>query len=108
MSLLVCMITASPSNCLHCSIDNSIKLPIIIYHSILKSRKGTYITPPANLMSNIQWLKDHSYTSSFIKDAIEHCEGRTPLSPLSRCLLLSTTDATTITLFFSNSERYWL
>ena len=72
-------ISVIPMNHSTCSADTAVELPIIMYHSLLKSRTGQYITSPAKLRSDIQWLTDHGYTSVLVKDIIAHCEGRTPL-----------------------------
>lgn len=44
------------------------QVPILMYHSLLKESKGTYIVSPANFESDIIWLKTHGYTPVFLND----------------------------------------
>ena len=59
--------------------DSFVDLPIIMYHSILKSKTGNYIVSPSNLRNDIVWLKKNGYTSIFVQDVIDFCEGKKPL-----------------------------
>lgn len=61
------------------SAETVVELPVIMYHSLLKSRTGAYITSPAKFKSDLTWLKERGYTSVFVQDIIDHCEGRKAL-----------------------------
>lgn len=59
--------------------EEVVDVPILMYHSILKSRKGEYILSPDNLKNDLVWLKDHGYQSVFVSELIDFCEGRADL-----------------------------
>lgn len=52
------------------------ELPIIMYHSLLKSQSGKYTVTPNMFKSDLQYLKNHGYTSVFVNDVIKFCEGK--------------------------------
>ncbi len=56
-----------------------VDVPIIMYHSILKSRSGQYIISPDKLKEDLLWLKNHGYESVFVSDLIDFCEGKKDL-----------------------------
>lgn len=49
---------------------------ILMYHSVLKSKKGDYIISPDDLKSDLLWLKNHGYESIFVSEIIDYCEGK--------------------------------
>lgn len=51
-----------------------IKLPIIMYHSILKdeSKQGEYVLSPIELESDMLYLKEHGYTPILCQDLISY------------------------------------
>ena len=59
----------------NCIAQEVVTVPILMYHSILKSRKGEYIVSPDDLKNDLLWLKNHGYESSFVSDLIKYCEG---------------------------------
>lgn len=61
--------------------ENGIDVPIIMYHSVLKSAKKQtkYIVTPAQLESDMLWLKSNGYTTVFIGDLIDYVYNGTPL-----------------------------
>ena len=59
--------------------EEVVDVPILMYHSILKSRKGEYILSPDSLKNDLVWLKDHGYQSVFVSELIDFCEGRADL-----------------------------
>ena len=59
--------------------EEVVDVPILMYHSILKSRKGEYIISPDSLKNDLVWLKDHGYQSVFVSELIDFCEGRADL-----------------------------
>ena len=56
-----------------------VDVPIIMYHSILKSRSGQYTISPDKLKEDLLWLKNHGYESVFVSDLIDFCEGKKDL-----------------------------
>ena len=71
--VLIVLLNTSPSN--SSVAEDVVAVPIIMYHSILKSRKGEYIVSPDDLKSDLIWLKSHGYESVFVSDLINFCEG---------------------------------
>lgn len=49
-----------------------IKVPIIMYHSILKSKTGTYIINPDELEKDLQYIKNNNYTTITMLDLINY------------------------------------
>lgn len=56
-----------------------IKVPIIMYHSILKSKTGTYIINPDELEKDLQYIKNNNYTTITMLDLINYVYNDTPL-----------------------------
>ncbi len=54
--------------------EDGIKLPIIMYHSILKSAKvqTKYIVTPEQFEADLIWIKNNGYTSIFMSDLISY------------------------------------
>lgn len=50
-------------------------VPILMYHSVLKSKKGQYTVSPSMLEDDIKYLKEKGYTAVFIRDLINYCIG---------------------------------
>ena len=59
-----------------CYAENDCReVPIIMYHSILKSKKGAYTVSPDEFKSDLLELKKLGYESVFIQDVINYCNG---------------------------------
>lgn len=56
--------------------EEVVEVPIIMYHSVLKSKKGMYSVHPSLLREDIRYLKNHGYQPIFVKDIIAFCEGK--------------------------------
>ena len=54
--------------------QNGVHVPIIMYHSVLKSAKKQtkYIVTPTQLENDLIWLKNNGYTTIFISDLINY------------------------------------
>ena len=59
--------------------ESVIKIPIIMYHSILKSQSGTYILSPSVLEDDFKYLKDNGYNSITMSDLINYVYEDAPL-----------------------------
>jgi len=55
---------------------NGVSLPVIMYHSILKSRSGKYIVSPAVLEADMQYLINQGYTTVFTQEVIDYVKGQ--------------------------------
>lgn len=65
--------------------DTTIKLPIIMYHSLLKGKgKNQFIVDPDLFESDLKYLKDNGYNTIFVKELIDYVyEGKTlPENPI--------------------------
>lgn len=56
-----------------------IKVPIIMYHSILKSQKGDYIVSPTTFEQDLQYIQEKGYTTITISDLINYVYNDTPI-----------------------------
>jgi len=54
---------------------DGVRLPVIMYHSILKSRSGKFIVSPAVLEADMQYLITQGYTTVFTQDVIDYVKG---------------------------------
>lgn len=61
--------------------QEGIELPIIMYHSILKSARvqTKYIVTPEQFEADLQWIKSNGYTSIFMSELISYVYDGTPL-----------------------------
>lgn len=61
--------------------ETFIKVPIIMYHSILKSRSGNYIIHPNTFESDLIYIKQHGYTTINMQDLINYVYNDVSLPP---------------------------
>lgn len=61
--------------------EEGIKVPILMYHSVLKNQKskGTYVVTPEQFESDILYLKNNGYTSVFVSELSDYIRNNTPL-----------------------------
>lgn len=52
--------------------DDSIAVPIVMYHSILKSKSGTYIVHPETLEQDLKYIQSKGYTTITMTDLINY------------------------------------
>ncbi len=57
--------------------ENSVEIPILMYHGILKDKKlqGKYVIGPDLLESDLRYLKEHGYTTIVMQDLIDYTNG---------------------------------
>lgn len=62
----------------HAQTDNTecIKLPILMYHSVLKSKSGTYIVTPAQLEQDFKKIVENGYTAVTCDEVIDFVDGK--------------------------------
>lgn len=53
---------------------DSVPVPILMYHSILKNKgsEGTYVVSPELFENDLKYLKDNGYTTIFVKDLSDY------------------------------------
>ncbi len=63
------------------SAEEGVRLPIIMYHSVLKSAKKQtkYIVTPEQLERDLMWLKENGYTGIFMSELIDYVYNGTDL-----------------------------
>jgi len=59
--------------------EKGIPLPILMYHSILKSKSGTYIITPTELEKDLVYMQSQGYTTVTMADILSYVEHNTPL-----------------------------
>jgi len=64
--------------------DETVALPIIMYHSILQSRNGKYIVSPAVLEEDLRYLDEQGFETVTVEDLISYvyCDGVLPRKPI--------------------------
>lgn len=57
--------------------SESVKLPVIMYHSVLKdqARAGDYVVSPAALETDLDYLKEHGYETVTVADLVRYVDG---------------------------------
>ncbi len=80
--LLICLYFSLTPNI--CFAEQEVVLPIIMYHTILNSRQGTYIVSERQLSSDLEALHDEGYTSVFPSEVIDYVygKGKLPKKPV--------------------------
>lgn len=65
----------------HAAQTEGVKLPIIMYHSMLKEqgRQGQYVISPDTFESDLKYLKEHGYTSVTMQELIDYVKNGAPL-----------------------------
>lgn len=58
---------------------SDIYVPIIMYHSILRSKNGKYIVHPDTLEADLNYIKENGYTTITITDLINYVYSDSPL-----------------------------
>ncbi|MCL2850907.1 MAG: polysaccharide deacetylase family protein [Firmicutes bacterium] len=60
-------------------VQEEIRLPIIMYHNILNSRKGKYVVSEQQLEDDFSAFLKHGFTPVFMSDVIDWVDGKTTL-----------------------------
>ncbi len=55
--------------------NDGILLPVLMYHSVLKSKNGTYIVSPAQFEEDLRKMTEAGYTTVFPSEIIAYSEG---------------------------------
>lgn len=59
--------------------QEGVRLPIVMYHSILKEGKGKYTVTPAALEEDLRYLKENGYKTVVIRDLLNYVNEGAPL-----------------------------
>lgn len=53
-----------------------VKLPVLMYHSVLKSKNGVYIVSPQQLEQDFKKIKENGYTAVTCRQVIDYVDGK--------------------------------
>ena len=59
--------------------ENAVAVPIVMYHSLLKSKSGDYIVHPETLENDLKYIQSKGYTTITMTDLINYVYNDTPL-----------------------------
>ncbi len=61
--------------------DGGVALPIIMYHSVLKSKKslGKFVISPEEFESDLKYLKENNYTTVVVQDLVDYTQNNKEL-----------------------------
>lgn len=82
---LIMLVLVATTICVYTNVNasepNGIKLPIIMYHSILKdkSRSGKYIISPDVFENDLKYIKNHGYNTINMTELIDYVYNNVPL-----------------------------
>ena len=71
---------------------DSVKLPVIMYHSLLKDEKlqNDYTVSPTLFENDLKYLTENGYTTVVVKDLIDYVYGKKSLP--EKCIMLTFDD----------------
>lgn len=86
--------------------NDEIQLHVLMYHNILKSRRGTYIVSPDAFENDVKEIARRGYTFVLPSEVIAYCEGRGTLP--KKCVMLTFDDGRYNNMYYGLPilERY--
>lgn len=57
------------------------RVPVLMYHSVCKTNVCEYVISPDRLRSDFAYIKEKGYTTVFVHDILDYCDGKTDLPP---------------------------
>lgn len=68
-------------NAIDTELDTNVKLPVIMYHAVLKDtkRSGKFVVTPNQFEKDMRYLQEHGYQTVHIADLIAYVDNGTPL-----------------------------
>ena len=80
-AICFCRPAAAPAGEILSAAGGEVKVPVIMYHSILKEQKrqGKYVLSPGTLESDIQYLRGRGYKTISVAELVSHVSYGTPL-----------------------------
>ena len=70
MLIILMIISIFMYNVSKAQTGKTVELPIIMYHSVLKSRSGDYIVHPSELENDLKYIKENGYETVVMADLI--------------------------------------
>lgn len=85
-----------------------IKVPIIMYHSILKDKKrnNKYVISPSQLESDMLYIRENGYTTIFVSDLVSYVYDNVPLPDKPIILTFDDGDYNNLTYAYPLLEKY--
>ena len=64
--------------------ETSVAVPIVMYHSLLKSKSGNYIVHPETLENDLKYIQSKGYATITMTDLIDYVynDGELPEKPI--------------------------
>ncbi|MBR0447711.1 MAG: polysaccharide deacetylase family protein [Clostridia bacterium] len=78
-AVLITALRWTPSAATTATAPDGVAVPIIMYHSVLPDRQGTYIVHPDRLEQDLVYLRDNGYTTVTVADLIAYVDDGKPL-----------------------------
>ncbi|MCL2354736.1 MAG: polysaccharide deacetylase family protein [Oscillospiraceae bacterium] len=72
LTIMIILLTVATFTNVRATEPEGIRLPIIMYHSVLKSRTGKYIVSPDQLEQDLQYIQKRGYETVVMADLIEY------------------------------------
>ena len=90
------------------STQTRIKVPIIMYHSILKDKKrnNKYVISPSQLESDMLYIRENGYTTIFVSDLVSYVYDNVPLPDKPIILTFDDGDYNNLTYAYPLLEKY--
>lgn len=79
MLIILTIISIFTYNGVNAKVEECVELPIIMYHSMLKSRSGNYIVHPSEFESDLKYIKENGYETVTMADLINYVYNGTKL-----------------------------
>ena len=74
LTIMIILMTALTLTSVRATEPEGIRVPIIMYHSVLKSRTGRYIVSPEQIEQDLKYLQKRGYETIVMADLIEYVE----------------------------------
>ena len=78
-AVLITGLRWTPSAATTATAPDGVAVPIIMYHSVLPDRQGTYIVHPDRLEQDLVYLRDNGYATVTVADLIAYVDDGKPL-----------------------------
>lgn len=75
--ITLCLLLGAGALMAAAATTGGVEVPVVMYHAVLKdeARHGQYVISPAEFEGDLQYLRDHGYTTVLIEDLIAYTKG---------------------------------
>lgn len=108
IAALLLVLRVNRSDGVRASADAGVRLPILMYHSILKdpASTGMYVITPTALEEDLRYLRDNGYQTVVVADLLAYVDNGTPLPEKPVMLTLDDGYLNNLTYLLPLLERY--